>query len=593
VRGKRAIDTNRMEIASLHVLGKRIAAFFSRVRPARVIALWRVLRPMEKIIFLACFGIACVGIVWLGIHAYETNTTIIPARGGVFSEGLVQQPQSINPVITNGNETDALLEALIFSGLLKPDGQGGVMPDLAQSFEMKNDGTVYVATLRDNIVWHDNQPLTAQDILFTIDMMKSPALQHPLANFWNSITVQALSDKTIAFTLAKPYVFFPQYLTFKIIPKHVWENVPVNQFLLSELNSKPIGSGPYQFKKLTLDSTNATKQYTLVRFPRYYGSGPYIDTIAIKFYPDTAAAENALRKKEIASFANIPWDDIRAIEQTQRIITLQKPVVPTTIALFMNMNADILKDVLFRKALAYAIDNNAIVQDVFHSYAVPLDAPALVASSTQYIFNPTQSQIFLNALGWKDTNNNRIRDKKMSSRAKTPTELDISLIYLDTPDMQAIAGHIVKNLHDIGVNVALTALQKNEFMNRIDNKSFELILASETTLTGSVPDIYPFWHSSQQAILGLNISQYTNKEIDRIVTDIRKANDPERINILLDGFANRIRADVPAAFLVRPQWTWAIENYIHMPDILFINTPAQRFARANEWYIYTKRIWNN
>lgn len=582
-----------MEIASLHVLRKRIAAFFSRIRPSRVIVLWRVLRPMEKIIFLACFGIACVGIVWLGIHAYETNTTIVPARGGVFSEGLVQQPQSINPVITNGNETDALLEALIFSGLLKPDGQGGVMPDLAQSFEMKNDGTVYVATLRDHIVWHDNQPLTAQDILFTIDMMKNPALQHPLANFWNLVTVQALSDKTIAFTLAKPYVFFPQHLTFKIIPKHVWENIPVNQFLLSELNSKPIGSGPYQFKKLTLDSRNVTKQYTLVRFPRYYGSGPYIDTIAIKFYPDTAAAENALRKKEIASFANIPWDDIRAMEQTQRTITLQKPVIPTTIALFMNTNADILKDVLFRKALAYAVDVRAIVQDIFHSYATPLDAPALIASSTQRIFDQVRAQILLDTLGWQDTNNNNIRNKKISSKAKTATELNLSLIYLDTPDMQAIAEHIAKNLRDIGIDSTPMALRQNEFANRIDNKSFQLILASETTLTGLVPDLYPFWHSSQKTAPGLNISQYTNAEIDSIVTDIRKTNDPERIGLLLDGFANRMYTDVPALFLIQPQWAWALENYIHTPDILFVNTPAQRFARANEWYIYTKRIWNN
>ena len=567
-----------------------LKAIISLVSPARLVGAYISLSKRERIAgIIALFvGIAGIG-VWT-VHFYISHTTLVPAQGGTFAEGMVDQPYHINPVLPDANETDQVMESLIFSGLTKPNGIGGYDLDLAQNIEKQHDGVTYLVTLKNGLVWQDNEPLTTQDILFTLDLLKNKDLQNPQAYFWNTVQVQAVSGTILKFTLQNPDSYFPAYLSFKILPYHLWKSVPVNQITISELNLKPIGSGPYQFKKMTLAKDQSISQYTLTRFSKYASEGPYFDTVVIKFYPSIDDALVALKKKDIESVAHVPADTFSAQRNNQSFIPID-PSQATMTLLAFNMDQDPLKDKAMRQAIASSIDARAIAQDVYGGYASWSFMPQNATASSSV--DLAQAQSLLASLGWQDSNKDGIVDKKLSPRAKTPTDLSLNLLTLDTPDMQRIAAMIQKQLGQAGIGVAIQALDVNEYTNQLHNRTFQMALIAFSPIGTPTPDWYPLLHSSQQQYPGLNISGYANPTADADMEQIRSTEDPATVQALYAQLIAQIASDAPVAFIAQPTMPWLMASGIHLSSITSLPTSGDRLSTINQWYWYTKRAWTH
>ena len=565
-----------------------LRAIASLVSPARLVGAYVSLSKRERIAGIIALLIGIVGVgVWV-THFYVSHTTLVPAQGGTFAEGMVDQPYHINPVLPDANETDQVMESLIFSGLTKSNGTGGYDLDLAQNIEKQHDGVTYLVTLKNNLVWQDNEPLTTQDVLFTLDLLKNKDLQNPQAYFWNTVQIQAVSGTILKFTLQNPDSYFPAYLSFKILPYHLWKSVPVNQITISELNLKPIGSGPYQFKKMTLAKDQSISQYTLTRFSKYASEGPYFDTVVVKFYPSVDDALVALKKKDIESVAHVPTDTFSAQKNNQSFITLD-PAQATMTLLAFNMNQDPLKDKAMRQAVAASIDSHAIAQDVYEGYANwSLASQDATASSPVDL---ARAQNLLASLGWQDSNKDGIVDKKLSPRAKTPTDLTLNLLTLDTPDMQRIAAMIQKQLGQAGIGVTIQALDVNEYTNQLHNRTFQMALIAFSPVGAPTPDWYPLLHSSQQQYPGLNISGYANQAADTDMEQIRSTDDPTTVQAVYAQLIAQIASDAPFAFIVQPTMPWLMTNGIHLSPITSLPTSGDRLSTINQWYWYTKRIW--
>ena len=182
---------------------------------------WQILVVLVTLIILA--------VLLLSQQSPVTNGPILPQpeQGGVYTEGLVGSLGRLNPLLDWNNSADRDIDRLLFSGLFRFDEHGLPAVDLAQSWGNTPDGMVYNISIRPNAVWHDGTPVTSDDVIFTIDMMKSAGSMYPqdVKDLWNKVEVTKLDDKNFKLTLPEPYVPFIDYLTFGVLPKHLLESV--------------------------------------------------------------------------------------------------------------------------------------------------------------------------------------------------------------------------------------------------------------------------------------------------------------------------------------------------------------------------------
>ena len=172
-----------------------------------------------------------------------------PSTGGVYSEALIGSFNRLNPVLDYANPVDQDVDRLIFSSLLRFDDRGLPVNDLIESMGISQSGQNYNISLRQDAVWHDGQPLTSSDIVFTIDLLRSEDLPIPgdIREFWQDIEVEALDEHTLQFRLPEPFAPFLDYLTFGILPEHLLGELTPAEIIDSDFNLQPTGSGPYKF----------------------------------------------------------------------------------------------------------------------------------------------------------------------------------------------------------------------------------------------------------------------------------------------------------------------------------------------------------
>ena len=192
----------------------------------------------------------------------------IPSHGGTIAEGIVGSPRFINPLLAI-SDADRDLSSLVFSGLLRANADGTLAPDLAEKYEISPDGLVYTVTLKNNVQFQDGEPLTVDDVIFTIEKTKDPDIKSPMRAEWDRVTVEKVSENVVSFHLPKPYYPFVENLTLGIIPKNLWKNETVEEFTFSLKNINPIGSGPFKIDKIIKNNKGIPTEYDLVAFSKY------------------------------------------------------------------------------------------------------------------------------------------------------------------------------------------------------------------------------------------------------------------------------------------------------------------------------------
>ena len=243
----------------------------------------------EKIVLLALLLAALVFGVSFAKGFYLTNTEAVPNRGGNYTEGLLGQPNLINPLFSSINSIDRDLENLLFSRLFRYDENRQLVPDLVGSYEIADDKKSYTIKIKRGVFWHDhnNEELKADDIIFTVHRLLDPQTKSPLFISLNGVTIEKIDDYSFKLNLKEPYAPFLSNLTFGILPAHIWETYQPTGMILAKENLLPIGSGLFQMDKLTKDKKGNILSFVLKRNERYYGPKPYLDKITFKFFNDS------------------------------------------------------------------------------------------------------------------------------------------------------------------------------------------------------------------------------------------------------------------------------------------------------------------
>ena len=191
--------------------------------------------------------VALVGIASLaGLYALEQVLLVqVPAYGGSLTEGEVGSPQFINPLLAI-SDADRDLSELTYAGLMGLSGTGSLVTVLAESYAVSADGKSYTFILRKNAVFSDGTPVTANDVVFTVQKAQDAALKSPEYADWSGVSVMAVDAHTVQFTLAKPYAPFLGLTTLGILPARLWQNISDGEFPFSTLETGPVGAGPFK-----------------------------------------------------------------------------------------------------------------------------------------------------------------------------------------------------------------------------------------------------------------------------------------------------------------------------------------------------------
>lgn len=526
----------------------------------------------------------------------------VPAKGGQLREGVVGLPHMINPVLAI-TDVDRDISSLIYSGLMRyKDNE--IVTDLAESYKISNDGLTYNFTLRSDAIFHDGTTITAEDVAYTIQKIQNVVLKSPRRADWNNITVNVISPKEIQFVLKQPYTPFITNTTIGIIPKHIWSKLDDDQFVFSQFNIEPIGSGPYKIKSIIRDSSGIPEKYELTTFNKYYNKIAFLDSITFTFFPDIEGAISALEKGVIDSLASIPSNQINRLIgkcgeledcEVESKYSITSSPLPRIFGVFFNQNNNpILTDKNVRQALSIAVDRTKIINSVLNGYGEAIDGPLPEKSIEKPIKQDLAlAKTILEKGGWVKNTTTGIYEKK--GPKNTIQILSIDLATSDTPDLKQTAEIIKEAWTSIGVKVDIKIFESAElYQNIIRPRKYDALLFGQ--LIGKDRDIYAFWHSSQRNSPGLNVSMYVNSKADDILETIRTTDDEEIRKKKYEELNKIIQTDIPAIFLYSPKFIYILPKQLKNNSngnfsLSNITIPSDRWNSINNWYIKTEKVW--
>ncbi len=545
----------------------------------------------EKIIFFFFVVIFCASSISLLWQVNKSFLIEVPDYGGSLNEGIIGSARFINPLLAV-SDADKDMTALVYSGLLKVNGTGELVPDLADSYTISNDGLVYTFVLKNKIYFQDGTKITADDVVFTIEKAQDNVLKSPRRSNWEGVKVEKINDQTIKFTLRGAYSPFIQNMTLGILPKHIWANASNEEFPFSQYNTKPIGSGPYKIDSIVYTGSGLPSEYHLSAFDAYALGKAYISNIVIKSYTDEKALVSAYKNGDIESVHSISPKEIPAISDNNTVMLAS---LPRVFGVFFNQNnAPVFVYSEVRQALNLATDKQAIVDDVLDGYGQIIDEPVPpktinITPNTKNTTTHTGLEKAMTLLiknGWKK-NANGIFEKKDKKGTVT---LSFSISTGNAPELKAAAILLQKQWQELGADVSVKVFELSDLnQNIIRPRKYDSLLFGEVISRDL--DLYPFWHSSQRNDPGLNIALYTNLKADKILENIRKTTDENTQQNLYDAFDTEINNDMPAVFTYSPYFIYIIPKKVHNVTLGQLTTPAERFSNISEWYIETNNVW--
>ncbi len=546
------------------------------------------LRWQLLIIFLT--GLV-VGILLLGEQPQTVSpqsATPAPVQGGVYTEALVGSLLRINPLLNFYNSPDRDISRLIFSGLVRFDSNGAPQPDLAETLGFSKDGTIYNVTLRKDARWHDGQPVTAADVIFTLDLLRkgSDIVPEDLQDFWKDVEAVKLSDQVLQFRLPEPFAPFPDFLAFGILPKHLLDGKTIDQMIDLNFNIQPVGTGPYRFDRLVVEN-GAIKGVVLAAFKDYYGQKPYIDEIVFRYYTDAPAALQAYRDGQVKGIAHVSPEilpDVLA-EPNLAVYTARQPEISMLLINMKNQDAAVLQDVKIRRALLLGLNRQSIVDKLLHGQAVVADGPILPDTWAYYTslkrveYDPDAARVLLKEAGYT------LPAEGDVVRKKGDVSLRFELAYPDDEQHQAIAESIRANWTALGAEVSLAPVPyENLLKDRLEARNFQVVLVDLNLARTPDPDPYPFWDQAQAAG-GQNYSQWENRTASEYLEQARTSVNMQERAKFYRNFQILFNQDLPALPLYYPVYTYTVDREIQGVRVGPLFDTADRFSNITEWFL--------
>jgi len=540
-----------------------------------------------QIIIILLAGLV-VGLLLLSEQAGFRLISPVPARGGVYTEALVGKLQRLNPVLDYYNQADRDVDRLIFSSLIKFDAQGLPVADLASSWGESFDGLTYNFELRDNAAWHDGTPVTAEDVLFTIDLMRDPksVLPEDLKKFWGEIEINVLSGKALQIKLKEPFSPLMDYLSFGILPKHLLGGMTYSDIINSEFNLNPVGSGPYKFSRVVIEGNQITS-VILNSNSDYYGKSPFLQEYVFKYFPDSASAFNAYLQGAVNGVSNL---DKTILAEALRnpgfsVFSTVKPEIAMVLFNLNNSKVEFLQDKNIRRALLMGLDRRWMINTVLNGQGVIADVPLLPNTWAFYGNNPRVDQNIKQAGDMLKETGFLIDQAESGVRKKSGVELSFSLVHPEDTYHTLIAEAIKSDWAKLGVDVKLIAVPYDTLvLDYLQPLTYEAALVDLNYSRSPDPDPYPFWDQAEQ-IGGQNYSQWENRVASQYLEEARVTKDLGERAKLYRNFQVIFSEELPALPLFYPVYNFGVSSSIQGVRVGPMFDQSDRFWNISDWFL--------
>lgn len=516
-----------------------------------------------------------------------------PVEGGIYTEAIVGQLSRLNPLLDAANPADRDIDRLIFSGLVRFDSSGIGEPDLAESINTSEDGLLYNIKLREDLKWHDGEPLTVADIVFTTSLMKNGEgyLADDLVKLWKSIEVIPLDDLNLQIKLPEAYAPFQDYLAFGVLPQHLLQDLTFEEMTDSDFNLQPIGSGPFMFSELIVENSKITG-IKLKAFKDFQPEAAFIQEINFLYFVDAETALQAYSDGYVQGISQIPSHLI-----TQSLmapdLALHTSRLPQISIVMFNLNdpeVPFLQDANIRKALLLGLNRQKIINDIFNSQAIVANGVILpgswayLESLPVYGYDPDQASLLLKTAGYVVTG------EESPVRMKDDLALRFFLSYPDDGIHQKIAERIKSDWQTLSVEVVLEPVPPDTFLSaKLEPRAYQAALVDLNFSATPDPDPYPFWDLGQ-AVNGQNYSQWNNRIASDTIEQARVTVDLAERKRLYHNFQSIFATELPALPLFYPVYNYAVTKQILGISMgPFVDT-SSRFATITKWYMTAKTV---
>ncbi|MBI5405320.1 MAG: hypothetical protein HY976_03790 [Candidatus Kerfeldbacteria bacterium] len=542
----------------------------------------KVLSKTELFLVRGLSGFIVVALIFIGARTYARNVVYQPKAGGEITEGLLGNPQYVNPVLVGTNDVDRDLIRLMYAGLLRRNAEQELVPDLAETFEVSDDKKVLTFHLRPNMSWSDGHAISADDVLITFEFITDPLFKSPLRSQFRNVKVERVDDLTVRFTLPQPSSAFLSKMTTGILPAHIWGDVPPPNFALIEYNVRPVSSGPFKFDSLKRETdTGFIKEYRLIRNDKYPGQKPYLEKLTFKFFEDPTSMADAVRMKSIEGVSVVTRDQRNALKQV-RTVDIQ---LLQTSAVFFNAKRNAVKPPEVRKALATAINRDLIINEAIDQTGQLTDGPIPPAvpgavSGVQPAFSLDEANRILEDSGWKRQDGSGIRKKGND-------ELAVVLVVVEQADEVAVGELIKQNWEAIGAKVEVKLYDPTRIAKEvIKPREYDAFVYGE--ILAPDVDLYPFWHSTQEVDPGLNLTRFFNKDADKLLDELRVEMDPTKTLEKRQAFQRLLAEGNHVVFLYTPFYSYGLAKRVKGFDVAYVTNPSDRFNNVSDWYVNTR-----
>jgi peptide/nickel transport system substrate-binding protein len=568
-------------------------------------------------------------------------------KEGIYTEGFQSNILRINPVYADMNEPDRDVSKLVFSGLTKYDTETQkIIGDMAD-VTISEDKLTYTFVLKDGIMWHDGEPVTADDVYFTFhDVIQNPDFQNSVlkVNF-EGVTINKIDSRTVSFVLTKPNSFFITNTTTGLLPVHLLQNIAVPDLINYQFNQNPIGTGPYKISSPLTNMSGGVSQIVLEKFDQFYGPQPKI--LKIRFFGFPSKTELLANLNSLNAVPKLSDEAVEAVINNGRF-SMYGYSLPQYQAVFFNMDNPLLKSTKVRQAMRKAIFKDVYLDQLPNTIRVETPVLSLDQTAWTYAASMDEATKLLDDAGFNqfyeeqttesETSDSSVAEETAAAETTptetAPAETEITAATAATtaaePALDATAAseaeetvsaepalpkyrqnaggtklefRLITRLYPEGsykyneLKIILDYLQIN--WQRAGIK-LNIEMYDTATLQAKIQardydlllygqslgynfDLYGYFHSTQASETGLNLSNYQSFNVDVLIEGIRDTFIDEAKTKKLEELAKAIHDDIPAIFLYRPVYYYASDNKVEGIKLDHLAFPADRFCHIDEW----------
>lgn len=513
---------------------------------------------------VALIMIAITQAFWLKASYSEEVYT----SGGTYIEATIGEVDSMNPLFAT-TDSEKILSRLMFATISTIDYSGHSGIGLAASIMPSEDGKIWTMKLKDGLKWSDGEPITNEDVIFTVELIKNPAVNSIYSSNLTNVKVSENETGEIVFELPTTYADFISALNIPLVPKHILENADPKILVENNFSNSPVTSGAFSFNAVQLAASGDEKVIYLSANPYYYKGEPLLNSFAIHTYDNKEDVVKAINSSSVTATAELSEADAAKISSknfNEKISSLNSGAF-----IFFNTSSASLKDTSLRAAIRQGIDLGKIREQAPNTAA--LDYPLLgsqIAISNypelpKYDFEAAHQKI---------------------NEMKGDNTIDVEIATVNSGYLPGVANAVSEELKKLGFEVNVSTYEENQdfITNVVSRRNYD-ILIYEIEL-GADPDLLPYYHSSQASKTGLNLSNYRNSLVDDLLLSARYTLDDSSRIKKYETFLEYWVTSVPAIGLYQPNLTYFYNKNVRTfsNDIRLV-TAIDRFSDIENWAV--------